>query len=140
MGTLLGTPYERGKSDVIVSRLVDNKIAEGLIVCDAGDNKVEEMASGKIPLGVMGQNEIVGCSVVVAGLKVYAQADDDCVPTAGAEVYVTNSGKVTHDSNGTTLVNATFADNTMLGNGIVENLKPRTENNKCVAINFVGGF
>lgn len=142
MATLLGTPYERGKSDVIVSRLVDAPIAEGLIVADAGNGKVEAFDTGKTPYGVMGQNEVVGCSVVLSGLKVYVQADDDCTPTIGAQVFVTSEGKVTHDDadGANTGLKAEFAEASLRENGVVDNTAVKSSTTKCVAINFVGGF
>lgn len=142
MATLMGTPYERGKSDVIVSRKVDAPIAEGLIVADAGNGKVEAFDAGKTPFGVMGQNEIVGCSVVLSGLKVYVQADDDCVPTVGAQVFVTSDGKVTHDDDdgGNTGLKAEFAEGALKNNGVIDNTAVKSLTAKCVAINFVGGF
>ena len=135
MATLMGTPYERGKSDVIVSRRVDAPIEEGLIVADAGEGKVA--VNGGTPFGIMGQNEIVGCSVVVAGLKVYAQADAGCEPTVGGQVYVTAEGKVSHE--GGTPINATFAEGAVKENGVTDNTATKATNRRCVAINMVGG-
>lgn len=135
MATLMGTPYERGKSDVIVSRRVDAPIEEGLIVADAGEGKVA--VNGGTLFGIMGQNEIVGCSVVVAGLKVYAQADAGCNPTVGGQVYVTAEGKVSHESG--TAINATFAEGACKENGVTDNTAVKATNRKCVAINMVGG-
>lgn len=131
----MGTPYERGKSDVIVSRRVDAPIEEGLIVADAGEGKVA--VNGGTPFGIMGQNEIVGCSVVVAGLKVYAQADAGCSPTVGGQVYVTAEGKVSHE--GGTAINATFAEGACKENGVTDNTAVKATNRRCVAINMVGG-
>lgn len=135
MATLMGTPYERGKSDVIVSRRVDAPIEEGLIVADAGEGKVA--VNGGTPFGIMGQNEIVGCSVVVAGLKVYAQADAGCNPTVGGQVHVTVEGKVSHE--GGTPINATFAEGAVKENGVTDNTATKATNRRCVAINMVGG-
>lgn len=135
MATLLGTPYERGKSDVIVSRKVDAPIEEGLFVADAGEGKVA--VNNKTPFGIMGQNEIVGCSVVVAGLKVYVQADAGCQPTVGGQVYVTVEGKVSHE--GGTAINATFAEGVCKENGVTDNTAVKATNRRCVAINMVGG-
>lgn len=140
MATLLGTPYERGKSDVIISRLVDAPIQEGLIVADAGDGKVKPFEGGATPLGVMGQNEIVGCSVVIAGLKVYVQADDACAPVIGGQVFVTAEGKVTNAEEGNTGLKAEFAEGALKENGVTDNTATKAQNLKCVAINFVGGF
>lgn len=135
MATLLGTPYERGKSDAIVSRKVDAPIEEGLFVADAGEGKVA--VNGEIPFGIMGQNEIVGCSVVVAGLKVYVQADAGCNPTVGGQVHVTAEGKVSHE--GGTAINATFAEGACKENGVTDNTAVKATNRRCVAINMVGG-
>ena len=140
MATLMGTPYERGKSDAVVSRLVDTPIEEGLIVADAGDGKVEAFGAGKTPFGVMGQNEVVGCSVVVSGMRVYVQADDACTPEVGKQVFVTADGKVTHDSNENTGLKAEFAEGALKENGVTDNTAVKAQDRKCVAINFVGGF
>lgn len=140
MATLLGTPYERGKSDVIVSRLVDAPIEEGLIVADAGEGRVKAFEGGNTPFGVMGQNEIVGCSVVVAGLKVYVQADEDCSPAVGGQVFVTAEGKVTNAEEGNTGLKAEFAEGALKENGVTDNTATKATDRKCVAINFVGGF
>jgi len=143
MGTLLGTPYERGKSDVIVSRKVASAIEEGLFVADKSKTEVEAMGSGKTPAGVMGQNEIVGCSVVKAGMRVYVQADDACEPTVGGQVYVIpTSGKATHtDGSGANVgVNAVFTEASLKSDGISENTATKAYNKKCVAIDFVGGL
>ena len=134
MATLLGT-YERGKSDVIVSRRVDAPIEEGLIVADAGEGKVA--VNGGTPFGIMGQNEIVGCSVVVAGMKVYVQADAGCEPTVGGQVHVLEDGKVSHE--GGTPINATFAEGAVKENGVTDNTATKATNRRCVAINMVGG-
>lgn len=143
MGTLMGTPYERGKSDVIVSRKVASPIEEGLFVADKSNTEVEAMGASKVPAGVMGQNEIVGCSVVKAGLRVYVQADDGCEPTVGAQVYVIPStGKATHTDNSSTNigVNAVFAEGSLKADGISENTSSKSYTKKCVCINFVGGL
>lgn len=140
MATLLGTPYERGKSDVVVSRKVDAPIEEGLFVADAGEGKVKAFAGVDTPFGVMGQNEIVGCSVVVAGLKVYVQADDACTPTIGKQVFVTAEGKATHAEESNTGLKAEFAEGACKENGVTDNTATKATNRKCVAINFVGGF
>lgn len=140
MAKLLGTPYERGKSDVIVSRLVDEPIAEGLIVTDKGDGKVATFADGDTPFGVMGQREIVGSSVVLAGLRVYVQADDTCVPVVGKQVFVMAGGKVTSVAEGHTGIKAEFAEAAVHADGIVDNTAIKTKTAKNVLINFVGGF
>ena len=140
MATLLGTPYERGKSDVVVSRLVDAPIEEGKVVFDAGKGKVAPMEDGKTPFGVMGQNEVVGASVVLSGLGVWVQASEDCVPVVGAQVYVTNDGLVTSVADGNVATACAFASDEVKENGVVENVTPKAYNKKCVKINMLEGF
>lgn len=141
MGTLLGTPYERGKSDVIVSRLVAAPIAEGLFVTETDEKTAAAMSSGKTPRGVMGQNEIVGCSVVKAGLRVWVQMTDSETPTAGGQVYVDpTTGKATTTSAEMIAVNAVFASDEVRTDGITENTATKAYNVRCALINFVGGL
>ena len=143
MGTLMGTPYERGKSEVIVSRKVAAPIEEGLVVADKGAGEVEAFATGKPPYGVMGQNEVVGCSVVLAGLQTYIQADDACTPTVGGQVFITADGKATHKEGAedpkAVGINAVFAAGALKEDGITENTATKAYNRKCVLIDFVGG-
>lgn len=144
MGTLLGTPYERGKSEIIVSRKVAAPIEEGLVVADKGAGEVEAFATGKTPYGIMGQKEVVGCSVVMAGLQVYMQADDACVPTIGGQVFITAAGKASHEEGAAEPkavgINAVFASATVKEDGITENTATKAYNRKCVLIDFVGGM
>lgn len=141
MGTLLGTPYERGKSDIIVSRKVAAPIAEGLFVTETDEKTVAAMSSGKTPCGVMGQNEIVGCSVVKAGLRVWVQMTDAETPTVGGQVYVNpTTGKATTTSAEMTAVNAVFASDEVRTDGITENTATKAYNVRCALINFVGGL
>lgn len=142
MGTLLGTPYERGKSEIIVSRKVAAPIEEGLVVADKGAGEVEAFATGKTPYGIMGQNEVVGCSVVMAGLQTYIQADDACTPTVGGQVFITAAGKATHEAGEDNAVgiNAVFAAGALKEDGITTNTATKAYNRKCVLIDFVGGM
>lgn len=144
MGTLLGTPYERGKSEVIVSRKVAAPIEEGLVVADKGAGEVEAFAAGKTPYGVMGQNEVVGCSVVLAGLNTWVQADDACTPTVGKQVFITAAGKASHQEGASEPkavgINAVFASATVKEDGITENTATKAYTRKCVLIDFVGGM
>lgn len=140
MATLLGTPYERGKSDVVVSRLVDAPIEEGKVVFDAGKGKVAPMENGKTPFGVMGQNEVVGASVVLSGLGVWALASEDCVPVVGGQVHVTDDGLITSVAGDNTATACAFASEEVRENGVVENVTPKAYNKRCVKINMLEGF
>lgn len=141
MGTLLGTPYERGKSDVIVSRKVAAPIAEGLFVTETDEKTVAAMSSGATPRGVMGQNEIVGCSVVKAGLRVWVQMTAAETPAAGGQVYVNPStGKATTTSEDMIAVNAVFASAEVRTDGVSENTSTKAYDVRCALIDFVGGL
>lgn len=92
MAKLLGTPYESGKSDVVVSRKPTGGTAleEGLFVKQGAEGFVS-LTTTTAPAaawGVMGQQESVACSVVISGLKVAVQLTDAITPTAGQTVYV----------------------------------------------------
>lgn len=141
MGTLLGTPYERGKSDVIVSRKVAAPIAEGLFITETDEKTAAAMSAGATPRGVMGQNEIVGCSVVKAGLRVWVQMTDEETPAAGDPVYVNpTTGKATTTRADMIAVNAVFASNEVRTDGITENTASKAYNVRCALIDFVGGL
>lgn len=92
MAKLLGTPYERGKSDVVVSRKPTGGTAleEGLFVKQGVEGFVS-LTTETAPAaawGVMGQQESVACSVAISGFKVAVQLTDAITPTAGQTVYV----------------------------------------------------
>jgi len=115
MSKLLGTPYERGKSDIIVSRKPTGGAAleEGLFVKQGVEGFVSlANASSSAPAwGVIGQQEAVACAVVLAGLKVAVQLDDAITPAAGATVYVsavTNKATNTDNSAANPATAATF--------------------------------
>lgn len=104
MGKLLGTPYEVGKSDCVVSRKPTGGTAleEGLFVKQGVEGFVSlANASASAPAwGVMGQQEAVACGVVISGMKVAVQLDDSITPAAGAVVYVSAvTNKATNTSN-----------------------------------------
>lgn len=115
MAKLLGTPYERGKSDIIVSRKPTSGTAleEGLFVKQGVEGFVSlaNASAAAAPWGVMGQQEAVACSVVLAGLKVAVQLDDSITPSAGQTVYVsavTNKATNTDNSEANFGTAATF--------------------------------
>lgn len=141
MTTYMGTPYERGKSDAIVTRKVDAPIEEGLFVYTSGENTVATVNGEVVPFGVMGQKEIAGSSVVVSGLKVKVQTDDEEQPTVGAQVYiVAATGKATAAEDGNIPTNATFASSTLETDGATKNTAVKANDRKCVAIDFPNGL
>lgn len=104
---ILGTPYERGDSDIICSRAFVANLGEGLGVTESIVNDVLTMNVGSNVRGVSGRMGIVAGDEIKAGLKVYVQAETvDEVVTVGAPVYVTATGKFTTKAEGNTAVNA----------------------------------
>lgn len=115
MAKLLGTPYETGKSDIVVSRRPTGGTAleEGLFVKQGAEGYVSLANAGSSApaWGVMGQQEGVACGVCLAGLKVAVQLDDSITPDAGDIVYVsavTNKATDTDNSAANPATAATF--------------------------------
>lgn len=134
MAKFLGTPYERGKSDAIVTREVAEKIEEGLIVQQDGEHTCKLIEADKIPYAVSGKANIVAQEFVVSGLKVYVQTDDESV-TIGEPVYVDEAtGKVTGTADGHTALNAIFRSN------VEDCQNSKREPFKGVAIDFANGL
>ena len=133
MTKFLGTPYERGKSDAIVTREAPVAIEEGLIVQLSGEHTCSLIESCKIPYGIAGKPNVVAQEFVISGLRVYAQTDDESV-TIGAPVYVNMStGKVTASDTGTA-VNAVFSSE------VVDCQNSKRATFKGVAIDFPNGL
>jgi hypothetical protein len=148
MSKLLGTPYERGNSTVVISRrpTSDTAIEEGLFVKQAVEGFVSKVNAGgtgvALPFGVMGQQEAVSCAVVTSGLKVAVQLDDSITPTAGQSVYVsplTNKATNVSNSGANYLTAGTFTG----ANGIdgrSENLTEKATTLKWAEINMPNGL
>ncbi len=110
MSRRLGTPYMRGKSDVIENFAPNggNSVAEGLAVILHSDGTIKPYAGSGVIMGVAGMKEMKHQSVVRAGLEVLVQLASGAEPAPGAAVYVDANGKFTSVSTDNTPVNATF--------------------------------
>lgn len=118
MSRRLGTPYMRGKSDVIENFAPNggNAVAAGLAVILHTDGTIKPYAGSGVIIGVAGMKEMKHQSVVRAGLEVLVQLASGAVPAAGAAVYVDADGKFTQAATtgeggsavNNTAVNATF--------------------------------
>ena len=113
MAKLLGTAYEVGKTEAVISRRPTSGtvLEEGLFVKQAGAEGYVGLAAGDAPFGVMAQQEAVACAVIISGLKVAVQLNDAITPTAGQVVYVdASTNKATNDADGgnNAGTNATF--------------------------------
>ena len=145
MATLLGTPYKRGKSDIINAYdRPANIIEEGLAVVETSNVTIAKFdGSNGIVCGVMGHTEHKGASAVKCGQEVAVQLDAGVETIAITDnVYVTSAGKFTNASSGNTQVNATWCniDGVIIrDNGVVSGSDKR-ENQKCAFISFVGGL
>lgn len=155
MATLLGTPYKRGKSDIINAYdRPETFIEEGLAVVETSNTTIKAFDGTKgFPCGVMGHTEHKGASVIKAGQEVAVQLDDNvqAIDPELEKVYVTSDGKFTNDANPdgdgepqNLQVNAIWVDTgdgeyCVLENGIVSGAGKRS-NQKCAFISFVGGL
>lgn len=146
MAKLLGTPYERGKSDVIVSRRPTGGtvIEEGLFVKQGAEGFVSLANAGgaAAPFGVMGQQESVSCAVVISGLRVAVQLDDSITPAVGEIVYVsavTNKATNTANSGANPATAATFIG--IIGtDGKMQNATPNSSSKRWAEINMANGL
>ena len=146
MAKLLGTPYERGKSDVIISRKPTGGTAleEGLFVKQGVEGFVSlaNASASAAPFGVMGQQESVACGVVVSGIKVAVQLDDSITPSAGAIVYcsaVTNKATNTSNTGANPATAATFTG--VIGtDGRSDNTSTKSTTKRWAEINMPNGL
>ena len=143
MAKILGTPYKRGKSEVITAfDRPSTDIEEGLAIIKTGKTSIAVYAGTGTPAGVMGGTEHKGVSAVQHGLEVYVQIPDTVTTiTAGAPVYIVPaSGKFTNVATDNTAVNATFVDGVITSDGTVKAGTSARVNQKCTLIDFAGGL
>lgn len=136
MSRRLGTPYMRGKSDVIENFAPNggNAVAEGLAVILHTDGTIKPYAGSGVIIGVAGLKELKHQSVVRSGLEVLVRLASGVTPAVGAAVYVDSDGKFTSTSTDNTAVNATFR-------GEKETAVDSTGTTyDAVAIDFAGGL
>lgn len=143
MAKLLGTPYEVGKSDCVISRKPTSgtPLEEGLFVKQGAEGFVS-LAAGAAPFGIMGQQEAVAAGIVISGLKVAVQLNDSITPSAGEIVYVdASTNKATNDADGgdNAGTNATFTG--VIGtNGKSDNTATKKTTVRWAEINMANGL
>jgi hypothetical protein len=111
MAKLLGTAYEVGNSETVVSRKPASGTAleEGLFVKEVTDGNTVGLMAGGVPFGVMAQQEAIGCSVLTTGRKVAVQLNDAITPALGGTVYIdASTNKATDVDESNVATNATF--------------------------------
>ena len=146
MAKLLGTPYEVGKSDVVISRKTTGgtAIEEGLFVKQGAEGFVSlaNLSASAAPFGVVGQQEAISCGVVISGMKVAVQLDDAITPTVGQVVYcsaVTNKATNTSNSSANPATAATFTG--VIGtNGISDNTATKSTTKRWAEVNMPNGL
>jgi hypothetical protein len=110
MAKLLGTAYEVGKTEAVISRrpTSDTALEEGLFIKQGATGYVSlaNASAAAAPFGVMAQQENPACAVIISGLKVAVQLDDAITPTAGQIVY---ASAVTNKATNTSNTSANFA-------------------------------
>lgn len=152
MATLLGTPYKRGKSDIINAYdRPETFIEEGVAVVETSNTTIAKFdGSNGVICGVMGHTEHKGASVIKAGQEVAVQLSSEvtAIDPKLERVYVTADGLFTNDEGAegseNTPVNAIWVDTgdgeyCVMENGIVSGSSKRS-NQKCAFISFVGGL
>ena len=147
MAHILGTPYKRGKSDIIQAyNRPAQAIEEGLGVVETTnvDIALHTGANG-VCVGVMGGTEFKGASAVIAGAEVYVQLANavNTINAATDSVFVGADGKFTNVAESNTQVNATWVSvdgATVWNDGIVEAGANKRTNQKCACISFRGGM
>lgn len=147
MAHVLGTPYKRGKSDIIQAyNRPEQAIEEGLGVVETSNVTIaKHTGANGVCIGVMGGTEFKGASAVIAGAEVYVQIPDtvEAIDAESDDVYVDANGKFTNLAEGNTQVNATWVSvdgATVWTDGIVEAGATKRKNQKCACISFRGGM
>lgn len=132
-GTILGMHVQRGQLDAVETMFTSADIAEGLAVkLTAADTVAVVSASTDHVYGIAGGKRAgVGVAVVRHG-KIWAAADDSCVPALGAPAYVTAAGKVTHSSTDAILIG--YFTNATLGTDGIQNTPSYANNIKCAQV------
>ena len=146
MSKLLGSAYEVGKTEAVISRRPTGGTAleEGLFVKQGVEGFVSlaNLSAAAAPFGVMAQQEIPACSVIISGMKVAVQLDDAITPTAGQIVYasaVSNKATNTSNSSANFATAATFTG--VIGtDGISENTATKSTTKRWAEINMPNGL
>ena len=139
MARYLGIHVQRGQLDAVETMFITNNrdIAEGLAVKQSAADAVEVVtaATDKVYGIAGGKRTGVGVAVVRSG-KIWAAADDACVPSLSAPAYITAAGKITHEAgdegNPNTMVG--YFTSTEVGENGVQNVPTFTEGVRCVQI------
>lgn len=138
---VLGTPYKRGKSDVIDScEETSGQIAAGLAVTKKSDGTLQLPVSGAL-VGVAGAREPKNHqSVIRRGLDVAVRLAEGAAPSAEKTVYINAAGEFTDAAKtGETANTATGAAFT---SGVITGVDPNTmvDVANCALIDMLGGL
>lgn len=136
---VLGSPVERGNSDVIKNYEAAAGVQAGKAALLGSTGVVTVFGGSGAVFGVLGyKNPSAQVAVVEAGKKVGVQCDAGAVPEiASDEVYVTSTGLFTTVATGNTKIRAIWR-NTGLTTGVLADSSVEVEN--CAYVDFVGGM
>ncbi len=145
MAKLLGTAYETGNSECVVSRRPTGGTAleEGLFVKQGAEGYVSltTATAAAAAWGVMAQQEAVACGVIIAGLKVAVQLTDAITPTAGQTVYVNDlNNKATNILDTDNFATAATFTGVIGTDGISDNTSTKSTTKRWAEINMPNGL
>lgn len=136
MARQLGMHIQRGQLDAVETMFVKDgvDIAEGLAVKQTAADEVAVVAAANDKVyGIAGgKRSMVGVAVVRNG-KIWAAADDACVPALTAPAYITAAGKITHEAGSNNSLVGYFTSEEAATNGI-QNTPAYTAEVRCVQI------
>jgi len=145
MAKLLGTAYEVGNSEQVVSRRPTGGTAleEGLFIKQgaAGYVSLANATAAAAAWGVMGAQEAVACSVVLAGLRVAVQLTTGITPTAGETVYVNDlTNQATNILDTDNFATAATFTGVIGTDGISNNTATKSTSKRWAEINMPNGL
>tara|TARA_R110000787_G_scaffold130064_4_gene241998 strand:- start:3244 stop:3681 length:438 start_codon:yes stop_codon:yes gene_type:complete len=145
MSKILGSAYEVGKTEGVISRLpkTGDALEEGKFFRLVNEGKEISLASGSsYAIGVIAQKEVVAVSGLISGLRVAVQWSDGGTPENGNPVYIdaaTSKATVETNAGANTLTSATFTGVTGT-DGISNNTDTKSTSISWAEINMPNGL
>lgn len=145
MGKQLGTAYEVGNSEQVISRRPTGGTAleEGLFIKQGAEGFVSlaNATAAAAAFGVMGAQESVACSVITAGFRVAVQLTTGITPTAGQTVYVNDlTNQATNILDTDNFATAATFTGVIGTDGISNNTATKSTSKRWAEINMPNGL